>query len=98
MAIWLTSLPINCPRGLWIPPIAIELIEEAAIAVGHMMSTLFFPVVPFLMEVVFVIWFIVVAAFLGIHINPTLCGRLRKRNVRGYIVYILSKRGNFLYK
>ena len=47
------------------PPIAIELIEEAAIAVGHMMSTLFFPVVPFLMEVVFVIWFIVVAAFLG---------------------------------
>ncbi len=45
--------------------IAIELIEEASIAVGDMMSTLFFPVVPFCLEVIFVAWFVVVAAFLA---------------------------------
>merc|ERR1712141_633436 len=43
-----------------------------------MMSTLFFPVVPFLMEVVFVIWFIVVAAFLA------------SSNVKQYQVNILG--------
>lgn len=45
--------------------IAIELIEEASIAVGDMMSTLFFPIIPFLLEVVFVAWFLVVAAYLS---------------------------------
>ena len=42
--------------------IAIELIEEASIAVSHMMSTLFFPLVPFALEVIFVAWFIAVGA------------------------------------
>ena len=45
--------------------IAIELIEEASIAVGDMMSTLFFPIVPFILEVIFVGWFFTVAAFLS---------------------------------
>jgi choline transporter-like protein 2/4/5 len=45
--------------------IAIELIEEASIAVGHMMSTLFFPIVPFVLEVIFVAWFLIVGAFLA---------------------------------
>ena len=45
--------------------IAIELIEEGSIAVGHMMSTLFFPFIPFVMEVIFVAWFFTVAAFLS---------------------------------
>ena len=45
--------------------IAIELIEEGSIAVGDMMSTLFFPIIPFLMEVIFVAWFVTVAAFLS---------------------------------
>ena len=45
--------------------IAIELIEEASIAVGDMMSTLFFPIVPFILEVIFVGWFLTVAAFLS---------------------------------
>ena len=45
--------------------IAIELIEEASIAVGDMMSTLFFPIIPFIMEVIFVAWFFAVAAFLS---------------------------------
>ena len=45
--------------------IAIELIEEASIAVSHMMSTLFFPLVPFVLEVIFVAWFITVGAFLA---------------------------------
>ena len=45
--------------------IAIELIEEASIAVSHMMSTLFFPLVPFALEVIFVAWFIAVGAFLA---------------------------------
>jgi len=45
--------------------IAIELIEEAAIAVGDMMSTLFFPILPFVLEVIFVSWFIIVGLFLA---------------------------------
>jgi choline transporter-like protein 2/4/5 len=31
--------------------IAIELIEEASIAVGDMMSTLFFPIIPFVLVI-----------------------------------------------
>lgn len=45
--------------------IAIELIEEASIAVGHMISTLFFPLVPFVLEVMLIAWFILVGAFLA---------------------------------
>ena len=45
--------------------IAIELIEEASIAVGDMMSTLFFPLIPFVIEVIYVCWFILVATFLA---------------------------------
>ena len=45
--------------------IAIELIEEASIAVSHMMSTLFFPVVPFVMEVFVIGWFVLVAMYLA---------------------------------
>ena len=45
--------------------IAIELIEEASIAVKDMISTLFFPMVPFLLEVIFVAWFVTVGAFLA---------------------------------
>jgi choline transporter-like protein 2/4/5 len=35
--------------------IAIELIEEAAIAVSGMMSTLFFPIIPFVLVLVYFI-------------------------------------------
>ena len=45
--------------------IAIELIEEGSIAVGDMMFTLLFPVIPFILEVIFVAWFLTVAAFLA---------------------------------
>ena len=45
--------------------IAIELIEEASIAVGHMMSTLFFPLVPFVWQFLIIVWFVVVAVFLA---------------------------------
>lgn len=45
--------------------IAIELIEEASIAVGDMMSTLFFPIVPFLFQVMLVAWFVAVGMFLA---------------------------------
>ena len=45
--------------------IAIELIEEGSIAVKDMTSTLFFPVIPFLLELIFVAWFLTVAAFLA---------------------------------
>ena len=45
--------------------IAIELIEEASIAVGSMMSTLFFPIIPFILESIVIVWFIVVAMFLA---------------------------------
>ena len=45
--------------------IAIELIEEGSIAVGDIMSTLFFPVVPFLLQLVVIAFFSVVAMFLA---------------------------------
>ena len=45
--------------------IAIELIEEGSIAVGHMMSTLFFPIVPFIWQSLVIGWFLVVAIFLA---------------------------------
>ena len=45
--------------------IAIELIEEASIAVGHMMSTLFFPLVPFVWQFLIIVWFVLVAVFLA---------------------------------
>ena len=45
--------------------IAIELIEEASIAVGHMMSTLFFPLVPFIWQFLIIVWFVLVAIFLA---------------------------------
>ena len=45
--------------------IAIELIEEASKAVGEMPSILFFPVVPFLLQLLVVVWFMVVGMFLA---------------------------------
>ena len=45
--------------------IAIELIEEGSIAIGHMMSTLFFPIVPFVWQFLVIIWFVIVAVFLA---------------------------------
>ena len=45
--------------------IAIELIEEGSIAVGHMMSTLLFPLVPFLWQFLIVGWFLLVAVYLA---------------------------------
>ena len=45
--------------------IAIELIEEGSIAVGHMFSTLFFPLVPFIWELLIIVWFFVVAVYLA---------------------------------
>ncbi|TRY64316.1 hypothetical protein TCAL_04623 [Tigriopus californicus] len=45
--------------------LAIELIEEGSIAVGHMMSTLIFPVVPFFCDLVVIAWFVLLAAFLA---------------------------------
>ena len=45
--------------------IAIELIEEGSFAVGHMMSTLFFPIVPFIWQFLITIWFVLVAVFLA---------------------------------
>ena len=45
--------------------IAIELIEEASKAVGEMPLMLFFPIVPFLAQLLVIIWFIVVGMFLA---------------------------------
>ena len=45
--------------------IAIELIEEASKAVGEMPSMLFFPIVPFLAQLLVIIWFMVVGMFLA---------------------------------
>lgn len=45
--------------------IAIELIEEGSMAVGDMMMTLLFPLVPFCCEVVVILWFCLVAMFLA---------------------------------
>mgnify|MGYP001184644322 FL=1 len=45
--------------------IAIKLIEQGAKAVGHMCSSIFFPIVPFLLHVVIVAWFGFVAIYLS---------------------------------
>jgi hypothetical protein len=45
--------------------IAIELIEEGSIAVGDIMSTLFFPLVPFVFQLVWLFFFIAVAMYLA---------------------------------
>ena len=45
--------------------IAIELIEEGSIAVGHMMSTLFFLLVPFLWHLLLLGWFLLVCVYLA---------------------------------
>ena len=45
--------------------IAIHLIEEASKAIGTMMSTLVFPVLPFLLQTMVVLWWMVVASFLA---------------------------------
>ena len=45
--------------------IAIELIEEASKAVGEMPSMLFFPIIPFLAQLLVIIWFVVVGMFLA---------------------------------
>ena len=44
--------------------IAIELIEEASKAVGEMPSILFFPVFPFLVQLLVILWFLAVGSFL----------------------------------
>ena len=45
--------------------IAIKLIEQGAKAVGHMCSSIFFPLVPFVLHVVIVAWFAFVALYLS---------------------------------
>lgn len=45
--------------------IAIELIEEASKAVGSNMAILFFPIGPFLVQGVVILWFCLVACYLG---------------------------------
>ena len=45
--------------------IAIELIEQASIAVGHMFSTLFFPILPFILQTFVVIFFASIAIYLS---------------------------------
>jgi len=45
--------------------IAIELIKQGSKAVAHMFSSLFFPIIPFLLQLVVVAWFMVVALFLS---------------------------------
>lgn len=45
--------------------IAIELIEEASKAIGSNMATLFFPIGPFLGQVLTILWFTLVAVFLA---------------------------------
>jgi len=45
--------------------IAIALIEEGSKAVGQMFSTLFFPLLPFLFQLVVLAWFLVIALFLS---------------------------------
>jgi choline transporter-like protein 2/4/5 len=45
--------------------IAIQLIEEASKAIGSMMSTLVFPIGPFLLQGLVIIWFMLVASFLA---------------------------------
>ena len=45
--------------------IAIKLIQQGTKAVGHMCSSVLFPVVPFVLHVVVVAWF----AFVGIYLS-----------------------------
>jgi len=45
--------------------IAIALIEQGSKAVGQMFSSLFFPIIPFLLQLVVVGWFLVVAMYLS---------------------------------
>jgi len=45
--------------------IAIALIEQGSKAVGQMFSSLFFPIIPFLMQLVVVGWFLIVALYLS---------------------------------
>jgi len=45
--------------------IAIALIEEGSKAVGTMFSSLFFPIIPYLFQLLVVFWFLVVALFLA---------------------------------
>ncbi len=45
--------------------IAIELIEEAALAVADIPSTLFFPLAPFLAQLVILAWFCICAVYLA---------------------------------
>jgi len=45
--------------------VAVEMIDLGARAVGNIMSTLFFPIVPFLLQVVVVGWFVIVMMFLA---------------------------------
>merc|ERR550519_2977674 len=45
--------------------IAIELIEEASKAIGSNMTTLFFPIGPFIGQGLVIIWFCLVASFLA---------------------------------
>jgi len=45
--------------------IAIALIEQGSKAVGQMFSSLFFPIIPFLLQLVVVGWFLVVALYLA---------------------------------
>jgi len=45
--------------------IAIALIEQGSKAVGQMFSSLFFPIIPFLLQLVVVAWFLLVALFLA---------------------------------
>ena len=69
--------------------IAIELIEEGSIAVGHMMSTLFFPFIPFVMEVIFVAWFFTVAAFLSSWNEAVRTFKLGPAEYMGSVVFVL---------
>ena len=45
--------------------IAIELLEEASKAVAQMPATLFFPIGPFLIQILVILWFVVVGMFLA---------------------------------
>jgi hypothetical protein len=45
--------------------IAIELIEEGSKSVGQNCSSIFFPVIPFLLHIVVVAWFAAVAMYLS---------------------------------
>ena len=45
--------------------IAVKLLEEASRAVGHAMTTLFFPIVPFFWQSIVLVWFLVVASCLA---------------------------------